>query len=160
MRYTLPLVALLALPSLAAAQTDTATLNAPINTVARLTFSSNVVAFPDADPDTVPLVPAAGGPIVITAKARATAGGLVTLTVQAGDDLRSGISTIPVSEITWTATGPGFLPGTASRTTPQTVAAWAGSGVRSGTQTFLFRNLWTHPSGTYTVTLLYTLSAA
>jgi hypothetical protein len=40
------------------------------------------------------------------------------------------------------------------------VATWVGSGVHTGTQTFRFQNLWTHPTGTYTVTLVYTLSAA
>ena len=42
----------------------------------------------------------------------------------------------------------------------QTVASWTGSGVRTGTQTFLFRNLWTYSIGTYTVTMIFTLSAA
>ena len=44
--------------------------------------------------------------------------------------------------------------------TPQVVGSWIGSGIRSGTQSFFFRNLWTHATGTYTVTLVYTLSAA
>jgi hypothetical protein len=155
------LFALLALvPASSAAQTDTATLNANLSGIARLTFSSNNLVFPDSDPDTVPLVPASGGPVTITAKARATQGGQVTLTLQADGDLRSGIDTLPASELTWTATGPGFVNGTVSAATPQTVASWVGSGVHTGTQSFLFRNLWTHPTGTYTLTLTYTLSAA
>jgi hypothetical protein len=151
---------LLSAPAAASAQTDTATLNVGFNGLARLSFSTNTLTFPDADPDTVPLVPASGGAITVVAKARATEGALVTLTVQADDDLRSGVSTIPAAMVGWTATGPGFIAGTLSRAAPQTVATWSGSGVRTGTQSFFFRNLWTHPTGTYTVTLLYTLSAA
>jgi hypothetical protein len=153
--------ALLALfPASSAAQTDTATLNANLSGIARLTLSVNNLVFPDSDPDTVPLVPASEGPVTVTAKARATQGGQVTLTLQADGDLRSGMDTLPASELTWTATGPGFVNGTVSAATPQTVAIWVGSGVHSGTQSFLFRNLWTHPTGTYTLTLTYTLSAA
>ena len=34
------------------------------------------------------------------------------------------------------------------------------SGLRSGTQTFFFKNLWSYATGTYTLTMTYTLSAA
>ena len=147
-------------PAPAAGQTSTATLNAAFTGLARVSFSGASLSFPDADPDTIPQIPSTPATIVITAKARATAGGTVTLTVRASNDLRSGITTIPASNITWTATGSGFVAGILSAATPQTVATWTGSGVRSGTQSFLFRNLWTHPTGIYTLTLIYTLSAA
>ena len=142
------------------AQSRTATLSATFSGLARLTLSTASLTFPDADPDTIPQV--AGNPAVvtITTKARATRNGTVTLTVQASGNLRSGLITIPASNITWTATGAGFVAGTLSSATPQAVAAWVGSGVRNGTQSFFFRNLWTHPTGTYTLTLLFTLSAA
>jgi hypothetical protein len=146
-------------PSTAAAQSDTATLNASVVSLVRLSVSSSSLTFPDSDPDTIPFVPASPAVITITAKSRTPPGGEVTLTVEATDDLRSGVTTIPVSSITWTATGPGFVSGTLGRT-PQTVASWTGSGVRTGTQAFLFRNLWTYPIGTYTVTMIFTLSAA
>ena len=142
-----------------AAQASTATLSASVNTLARLTLSTTSASFPDADPDLVAQIPSIGGPILITAKSRANPGTQVLLTVQAADDLRSGVNVLPVSHITWTATGAGFVAGTLSKTTPVTVATWTGSGVRSGSQQLLFRNLWTHPTGTYTVSLLYTLSA-
>ena len=35
-----------------------------------------------------------------------------------------------------------------------TLATWTGSGVRSGSQQLYFRNLWTHPTGIYTVSLI------
>lgn len=156
----LPLLAFLSIAATASAQTATATLNAAFTGVARLSLSSSSLTFADADPDTVPQVPATPPVLTITAKGRATAGGAVTLSVQANDDLRSGVTTLPASMITWTASGSGFLDGTLSATTPQTVATWGGSGQRTGTQVFYFRNLWTHPAGVYTLTLLYTLSAA
>ena len=69
----------------AAAQTDTATLNASINGLARLSLSTFSISFPDADPDMVPIVPASQGPLTITAKARASFNGALTLTVQASE---------------------------------------------------------------------------
>ena len=142
-----------------AGQAVSATFSGSMPPLARLSLSSNNVSFPDADPDLVPLIPAAAGPITITAKARATPNELVTLTVQAADDLRSGVNVLPASLITWTASGPGFVSGTLSRSAAQVVATWLGSGVREGTQTYRFENRWTHPSGIYTVTLTYTLTA-
>ncbi len=143
----------------AEAQTSVGTLNTTVSGMARLTLSSTSLTFPDADPDTVPQVPPTQGPITITAKARAAAAGAVTLTVLAANDLRSGLSTIPATSITWTTTGPGFVAGTLSATVANTVAIWTGPGVRTGTQSFLFRNSWTYPTGTYTLTMTYTLTA-
>jgi hypothetical protein len=133
-------------------------LSAGVTGLARLSLSTNSITFPDADPDMVPQVPALPGPITITAKARASQNALVTLTVQAGDDLRSGVNVLPASLVTWTGSGPGVVAGTLSATTPQLVASWTGSGTRTGTQAYQFENRWTHPTGTYTVSLLYTLS--
>jgi hypothetical protein len=144
----------------AAAQTDTATLNASINGQARLSLSTLAITFPDADPDAVPSIPAAQGPVTITAKARTSLNGAVTLTILATDQLRSGLDTIPASQVTWTATGSGFTNGTLNAASAQIVAAWTGSGVHTGTQSFFFRNLWSYPTGTYTVTMTFTLSAA
>jgi hypothetical protein len=149
----------LAAPASAQPVSDTATLTANIGPVAKLTLSTTSVAFPDADPDTTPLVEAAGGPLSITVKTRATGGAQVQLTVQAADDLRSGLDTIGAQAITWTASGSGFVNGTLSKTTSVQVAQWLGSGLHTGTQTLLFANLWTYPTGTYSVSLLYTLTA-
>lgn len=143
-----------------AAQTTNATLNASIDGVARLSLSSAALTFPDADPDTIPSIQASQGPITVTAKARTSPNGTVTLTVRASDELRSGLDTIPASNITWVASGPGFTNGTLSATTAQPVATWSGSGVRTGAHTFFFRNLWSYATGTYTLTMIYTLSAA
>lgn len=154
-----PILAILAAATAAAAQTASATLSADLGGLARLAFSSTSLSFPDANPDLVPQVASLPPILTITAKARAGAGSAVTLTVQASDDLRSGIDTIPASALTWTAAGPGFTAGTVSRTAPQIVASWIGSGVHIGTQSYAFHNAWTYPSGTYSVSLLYTLSS-
>ena len=147
---------------LAAAPADgqtsaTATLSANLGALAKLSFSSNSIGFTDGDPDQLPQIDA--GPITITAKSRAGSSGVVSLTVQAADDLRSGVNIIPADALSWTVTGAGFAAGTVSRTTPQVVATWKGSGIHTGTQTYRFRNRWTYATGTYTVTLLYTLTS-
>jgi hypothetical protein len=131
-----------------------------VNSLARLSMSSATLTFPDADPDTSPSIQAAQGPINLTAKARTTPNGTVTVTVLASDQLRSGLDTIPASNITWVGTGAGFVNGTLSTTTAQAVAGWTGSGIRSGSQTFFFRNLWSYATGTYTLTMTFTLSAS
>lgn len=53
-----------------AAQTSNATLSADLGTIARLSFSSTTLSFDEADPDVLAQVPASGGPVTITAKAR------------------------------------------------------------------------------------------
>jgi hypothetical protein len=141
------------------AQTRTATVNVSINSVARLTLASTSVTFPDSSPDIVPFVPGLPNPLSITVKARLTPNASLRLSVLANDDLRSGTRTIPASNITWTAAGAGFVAGTLSRTTSQSVGSWVGSGARIGSQSLLFRNLWTHPIGTYSLTMTYTLSS-
>src|SRR5689334_19159333 len=122
----------LSAPAAAQTQTDTATINATISALAKLSLSATSVSFADADPDVAPQVMASGGPLSITAKARATNGAQVLLTVSASNDLRSGINTIPVSAITWTVTGAGFRAGTMSQAAQVTVGQWTGSGVRTG----------------------------
>jgi hypothetical protein len=144
---------------IALAQTRTATLNVSINGLARLSLSSTGVSFPDSNPDLVPLVPGTPGPLAVTVKARTPLNATVRLSVLASDELRSGVLTLPASTITWTATGAGFVAGTLNQTTPQTVGTWVGSGVRTGSQSLLFANAWTHPTGTYTLTMTYTLSS-
>ena len=155
---TILLALLLAQGPASGPQTASATLSLNIGSHARVAFGSTTLMFPDADPDLVPLVTAVPQSVEITAKARTSRNAQVSLTLQAGDDLRSGLNTLPASLIRWTATGTGFAPGTLSRSSAQTVATWTGSGVRSGTQSFAFENQWTHPPGTYSVTLIYTMS--
>ena len=158
--YTIGAAALLlaACAAPASAQVETDTMTASVSSMARLTVSSATLTFPDANPDLVPQVEPLQGALSITAKARAAGGSQILLTVQAGDDLRSGLDVIPASAIAWTATGAGFTGGTLSKLSSVTLGQWTGSGVRAGTQTLLFRNLWTYATGTYSCTLLYTLA--
>lgn len=150
---------LLTPPIPAAELTHPVTATATIGTLAKLAVSPATLSFPDANPDAMPQIASATGPITITAKARANPGATITLTLLASDDLRSGIDTIPATALTWTASGPGFVGGTVSRSDSQTVGTWVNSGVRTGTQAFTLANSWSHTTGTYTVRLVYTLTA-
>ncbi len=144
----------------ASAQSRTATLNVSINSLARLTLSSTGVSFPDSNPDLVPQVPGTPGPLVVTVKARTTLNATVRLSVLASDDLRSGVRTIPASNITWTATGAGFVAGNAE-SDDAADRGHRGSGRASAPaiRACSSRNVWTHPTGTYTLTMTYTLSS-
>ena len=144
-------------PPVPGPKSATAAVSVDIGSHARLAFTSTALVFPDADPDQVPLVP--GSPdITVTAKARTAKNAQITLTLQAADDLRSGVTIIPASLITWGGSGDGFVSGVLSRTSAQLVGSWTGSGTRTGAQSFTFQNSWTHPPGTYSVTFVYTMS--
>ncbi len=124
---------------------------------AKLSFSATTLTFPDADPGTTPLVPASQNPITVTASVRFGSGQAI-LTVLASDDLRSGMDVIPISALTWTASGTGFVGGSMSRTTAQMVATWNTSDRYVGSLTFRLGNSWNYASGNYGTTLTYTLS--
>jgi hypothetical protein len=135
----------------------TINVTATVNAKAKLTLGAASISFADADPDTTPSISSAA--VSVDVKTRTSAAGSVTLTVLASGDLTSGGNTIGISNITWTATGAGFQAGTANKTTAQTVGGWTGGGTPSGSQTFALVNNWTYATGSYTVTLNYTLSA-
>jgi hypothetical protein len=140
-------------------QNATVTLSVNLGSHARLLMSSTTLDFPDADPDSVPLVAAVPASITVTAKTRTTRSNQVILTVQPTGDLRSGLVTIPASMLRWTATGTGFVGGALATGSNETVGTWTSSGIRTGTQSYLFENRWSHPPGTYSITLVYTLSS-
>lgn len=84
----------------------------------------------------------------------------MTLTVLASGPLTSGSDTIAIGTLTWAASGTGFTAtGANNSTTAQTLGQWSGSGNPSGSHTLSLPNLWTYNTGTYTVTLNYTLTA-
>lgn len=136
-----------------------ATAVVTVAALAKLSLSATTITFPDANPDTVPLISSTGGPITITAKIRTSPGGTVSLSVLAADDLRAGVVTIPASSVTWTATGTGFVAGTMSTAVAQSVAVWVSSGSRVGTQSYRLANSWTYATGSYSTTFTYTLTA-
>jgi len=158
--FTLVLLAAAAAPAIHAATSGgTVGVTVTIAAIAKLSLSTSTLTFPNADPDTTPLIPAAGGALTVTAKAKTATGATVSLTVIAGGDLMSGTDTIPASSVSWTATGAGFVAGTMSRVTAQSVAAWVGSGSRVGTQSYGLANSWSYPTGVFSATATYTLTA-
>jgi hypothetical protein len=128
-----------------------------VSSQASLKVSSVSLTFPNADPDTVAQIPASEGPLTVTVASRSTPGSVINLSVQASDDLRSGLTTIAASALTWTASGAGFLGGTMSKAA-QTVGSWTTTGNTTGLLTFRFRNAWTYSVGSYGTTITYTLT--
>ena len=144
---TLVVLTLAALPAPAAAQR------------LDLTVTPGVITFPSSDPDVVPIVAAA--PVQVTYRVRQN-NGPWTLTVLAGGDLNSGGSTVDISNVTWLATpAPPFQNGTLSKTVAQTLASGNGNvnPTQIGSVTFRVANSWIYDAGTYTQTVLFTLSA-
>ena len=125
-----------------------------------LTVTPGVITFPSTDPDIAPLVAAA--PVQVSYRVRQNNFGPWTLTVLAGGDLNSGSSTVDISTVTWVATpAPPFQNGTLSKTVAQTLASGTGNvnPARTGSITFRVANSWTYIAGTYTQTVIFTLSA-
>jgi hypothetical protein len=146
-------------PLRAATTTGNVAVSATISGLVKLTIGSATVTFANADPDTMPSIAATEGAINITAKARTTAAGSVTLTAKSGGDLVSGGDTILIGGVTWTASGTGYVAGTMNKTTDQAVGSWTGSGTYAGTQSYVFANSWSYATGSYTATVTYTLTA-
>jgi hypothetical protein len=125
-----------------------------------LSLSPVVITFPSSDPDTVPLVSAP--PVQVTYRVRLNNNAPWSLTVLAAGDLISGSSSIDISNVTWVATpAPPFQNGTLSKTIAQRVAAGTGNVNPDSIGSIIFRltNTWTYSTGTYTQTILFTLSA-
>ena len=137
-------------------QTGSINVTANVNAKAKLTLGVASITFADADPDVTPVMTSSA--VSVDVKARTTAAANVTLTVLASGDLVSGSNTIGIGGLTWTATGSGYQAGTSNKTTAQTLGSWTGSGSPSGTHTYSLPNSWTYATGTYTVTLNYTLT--
>ena len=137
--------------------TANVTATAAVAAKARLEIVG-AVAFADADPETVATIDASA--LDVTVKARTGPAETVTLTVIAGDDLKTAAAdVIAINNLTWTVTGGGFAGGTASKAAAQSVGSWTGSGTRTGTQTYRLTNSWAYATGNYSVTLTYTLTA-
>ena len=96
----------------AATGSQTSNVSATVSAAANLTLGATTVTFANADPAVTTNIGATEGAVSVTVKARTSAAGAVTLTVLAGDDLKSGTDVIPISNVTWSATGTGFGNGT------------------------------------------------
>jgi hypothetical protein len=143
----------------AATDTKPLTVNAIVAGSATLTISQAAINFDSANPDTTPSIPNNEGAVNVTAQARTGAAGSVTLTHQAGGPLTSGSDTIGISQVSWTASGTGFLPGAMSSSAPVSAGAWTGSGSYTGSFSYALANSWTYAVGTYTASSTYTLTA-
>ena len=152
--------ALLGMSAVSWAVTDqeTITINATVSAKAKLTLGVAAINFADADPDTVPSIAADENPVSVTVKAQTAGASTVTLTVAADGDLDSGADTIDITNVTWTATGAGFVAGTMN-TSAQSAGSWTGSGQQSGTFSYSLANSWDYNAGSYTQTVVYTLTA-
>ena len=126
---------------------------------ARLTISPLTVSFPSADPDTVPSVAATENPISVRVRTEGSQTMVTQLTVATGGDLRSGGSIIPISKVTWTASGGGYVPGRLSGSSPQFVGQWLGKVDSQGQLRFWLENSWSYAVGDYSQNLVYTLIA-
>ena len=126
-----------------------------------LALSPRVITFPSSDPDAQPVVDAA--PVTVTYRIRQNVASPWSLTVLAGGDLISGPSKVDISNVSWVATpAPPFQNGTLSKTIAQRVASGTGNVPNPNTTgliTFRLANSWTYSTGTYTQTVLFTLSA-
>lgn len=136
---------------------------APVPAAAAIKFQLSVspatVVLSAGDPDAAPSVVAA--PVTVTYRVTgASPRDTWQLTVLANGDLLSGPSTVDITNVTWTATpAPPFQNGTLSRTTAQRMASGSGNENRTGSLTFRLANSWTYTAGTYTQTLVFTLSS-
>jgi hypothetical protein len=142
-----------------AQQTATASVTATATVSAKANLAvTGAVAFADADPDSDPTIDAAA--LDLAVKARTSPNGSVTLTVEAGGDLTAaGGATIGIGNLTWVVSGAGFAAGTAASGSAVSVGSWTGPGAHNGTQTYRLVNSWAYATGSYSVTLTYTLTA-
>jgi len=144
--------------SWAATDQQTLTVNAQVLDKAKLTLGVAAINFPDADPDGTPSIGASENPVSVTVKAHTGSASVVSLTVQASGDLEAGSSVIPITNVTWTANGAGFVGGTMD-TAPVAAGSWTGSGQRSGQFQYFLSNSWSYQTGDYSQTVVYTLTA-
>jgi hypothetical protein len=143
----------------AATDTKTLTINVVVGPAATLTIDKTAINFPSANPDTAPTIIAAEGAVGVHIKVRTGATSSATLSHQADGPLTSGSNTIPISNVSWTATGAGFTAGTMSSSAPVSAGTMMGPGDRDGTFVYTFVNSWEYAVGTYATSSTYTLSA-
>lgn len=143
----------------AATDNETLTINAVVAARAKLVISPTIINFPDADPDLTPSISATENSVNVLANVRTSAAGVSTLTCQANGDLVSGGDNIPISNVTWTAGGVGYVAGTMNSGAAQNVGSWTGSGANIGTMDFFLANSWLYNIGNYSQTVAYTLTA-
>lgn len=151
----------LAAPAGAVQDTATLTINATVNAKAKLTISPTTINFPDADPTSTTSIPADSA-VSVTAQVRTGSNANPTLVVKALNDLISGSDVIDISNVTWTATGTGFVNGTLVKGSDVNVASWTGSSPGqgyTGSLSFKLANSYAYPTGSFTAQAVFTLTA-
>ena len=115
-------------------------------------------SYPSGDPDTMPNATAPQ----ITISYKVTGGPIGWTILVQGTDLTSGPDTIPVSNVTWTATPQPYFAATGTlSTTDQRLGGEINhhaAGTQYGYVTFSLKNLWTYKAGTYTHTITFTVT--
>ncbi len=152
-------ISALSLPVNGGSGTVTTNADADIPSSAQLTISPSSINFRNANPGAVLTIPANENPVSVTANAQIGEQSLATLTVLAIGDLISGSDGIPIENVTWTATGSGFVPGTMNKNSPVSAGSWQGPGEHIGTFSFFMGNSWSYSTGNYSQTVTYTLTA-
>jgi hypothetical protein len=148
------------IPVFAAQLARNLTVNMGVLARAKLTLGVGSINFPDADPDTTPSIGATENAVSVTAKVRTGLSSLATLTHRASGNLSAGPGiTIPIGNVTWTASGAGYVAGTMSSSTEVGAGSWTGSGSYSGNFSYFIVNSWSYVTGNYTVSSTYTLTA-
>lgn len=125
-----------------------------------LTMAPANITFPDQDPDTNPTT-AATQTVTITVSATGMGSDQWSLTALSRGNMVAPGSSIPISNISWTATNqPTFMNGSMTTAAPGTlVARRSGNGSTSGILTFAIQNLWTYFTGNYTQTTDFTVAS-
>jgi len=126
-----------------------------------LALSPTTVSFPTGDPDTTPTLRAPALTVTYGIRDKNTLDDW-TLTVQANGDLVAGSAVIPISNVTWTATpAPPFRNGVLSAAVAQTLATGATDikPPQNATVVFSLSNSWSYNVGTYSQTIVFTLTS-
>ncbi len=159
---------LLAGPVWAASATQDVIIKATVSARATLSFTGlgagNSINFADADPGTITSIGAnENGAATCICKVRTGSTSNPTLTCKAADDLKNAdTGVIPISKVTWTAASP-FINGTMGKTDQTVSATWTSSGIYQGPLNYYLNNsspdAWGWPTGSYSATVTYTLTA-
>ncbi len=142
----------------AAMDSKTLVVKTSIGKSAKVIVDTNTINFPDVGADQADQIPASQNDVKIIVKARTDRASTVTLNLVADGDLMSGADSIPIQNVTWQASGPGFQSGVLSKTKVQTAGSWTGSGIREGSIRYFLKNSWNYQKGEYQATLTYTLT--
>ena len=142
-----------------AVQSLTFTLSTSITSRASLQFGGLTISFPNANPDSFPSIPSSLNPVSVTSNMRTASSSTRTLSCLASGDLVSGGDTIPIANMSWQATGSGYVLGTMSRTSGQTAGSWTGPGTKTGAFDYFLANSWSYAIGVYSAGVTYTLTA-